>query len=51
MLEIRRDVYMDEATVTRDTSGYEQLAKQLVRLVGYLQRKDSTTTIPGGKHD
>ncbi|CAB4574447.1 unannotated protein [freshwater metagenome] len=51
MLEIRRDVYMDEAAVTRNASGYEQLAKQLVRLVGYLQPKDSTTTTPGGNHD
>ena len=51
MLEIRRDVYMNEGTVTRNAFGYEQLAKQLVRLIGHLQRKDSTTTTPGGKHD
>ena len=33
MLEIRRDVYMDEATVTRKPDGFAALQESLQRLV------------------
>jgi N-formylglutamate amidohydrolase len=51
MLEIRRDVYMDEATVTRSVDGYTRLSTQLASLVDRLSDTNASSTTSGGNHD